>query len=75
MDSSPDGFSKINVDVVVSKTSVAGVVGAICRGESGVLLGASTHVIEGIIDPATLDAYACSEGSSLAPDLYVSKIV
>lgn len=71
----PRGFCKINVDAAISKTVIAGAVGAICRDENGMFLGASTRVIEGINDPPTLEALACSEGFSLAADLYISKFV
>jgi ribonuclease HI len=32
-------------------------------------------VIEGIRDPATLEAYACAEGLSLAADLNIKKVL
>jgi ribonuclease HI len=66
---------KVNVDAALSKTKVAGAVGAVCRDENGTLLGSSARVIEGTKDPATLEAYACAESLSLAADLNIQKIV
>jgi hypothetical protein len=56
---------KVNVDAAQSKTRVAGAVAAVCRDENGRFLGASARVIDGIRDPATLEAIACAEGLQL----------
>jgi hypothetical protein len=44
----PPGMCKVSVDAAVSKSSISGAAGAICRDENGVFLGASARVIEGI---------------------------
>jgi ribonuclease HI len=69
------GLCKINVDAALSKTKIGGAVGVVCRDEQGVLLGASARVIEGINDPATLEAWACAEGLALAEDLNIKKLM
>jgi hypothetical protein len=60
---------KINVDASVSKNlkvaSVAGVVHDTTRS----FLGAPMMVLEGILDPETLEVLACREGLALASDL------
>jgi ribonuclease HI len=70
----PTGMCKVSVDAAISKSSIAGAAGAICRDENGVYLGASARVFDGINDPVTLEAFACSEGLALAQDLGVRKI-
>ncbi|KAM0827048.1 hypothetical protein ACQ4PT_068445 [Festuca glaucescens] len=70
----PAGMCKVSVDAALSKSSIAGAAGAICRDENGVYLGASARVFDGINDPMTLEAFACSEGLALAQDLGVRKI-
>lgn len=59
----PRGFSKINVDAAVRKNKNCGAVAAVCHGDDGVYLGASVVVVQGISDPATLEALALSRGS------------
>jgi hypothetical protein len=71
----PPGMCKVSVDAALSKTTIAGAVGAICRDEHGVFMGASARVIDGINDPMTLEAYACSEGLALAEDLHIDSIL
>ena len=68
------GCPKINVDTVVAKTGSGGAVGAICRSETGLYMGASSLTIPGISDPAVLEAMACREALSLARDLHLSCI-
>ena len=51
-----------------------GGVSAVCRDESGKFLGASTRTIQGVSDPATLEAMACAEALVLAHDLGVPKV-
>jgi ribonuclease HI len=70
----PPGMYKVSVDAALSKTRIAGAVGTICRDENGVYLGASARVFEGISDPATLEAFACSEGLALAQDLSLKNV-
>jgi hypothetical protein len=41
-------------------------VGVIYRSDAGEFLGPSTLTIEGIIDPATMEALACKEAMALA---------
>jgi hypothetical protein len=70
----PQGMCEVNVDAALSKSSIAGSIAAVCRDEHGVLLGSSARIIEGIQDPATLEACACAEGLSLAADLNVRRL-
>jgi hypothetical protein len=65
----PRGFSKINVDAVISKNSAVDTFAAEARGEDGGFLGASSIVMEGITDSETLEEMACREGMALAADL------
>jgi ribonuclease HI len=71
----PSGFSKINVDAAVRKNQNCGAVAAVCRGDDGVYLGASAVVVQGISDPATLEALACREALALAADLQLQSVV
>jgi hypothetical protein len=61
----PSGSYKINVDVAVAKTANMGAVGAVCRSDQGLYLGAAAMVFEGITQPAILEALACREGLAL----------
>jgi ribonuclease HI len=70
----PPSFMKINVDAAVLRTGTRGSVSALCRSEQGVFVGASTRVIDGVFDPAILEAMACAEGLSLAQDLQLQRI-
>ena len=71
----PDtGCVKINVDVAMRKSSPGGAVGAICRNTAGSFLGASSLTIDGIADPAIMEALACREALALAQDLMVDKV-
>jgi hypothetical protein len=62
----PPGMCKVSVDAALCKTTIAGAVGAICWNENVVFLGAPARVMDGINDPMTLEAFACSEGIALA---------
>jgi ribonuclease HI len=53
---------------------VKGIAAAFCRSSSGVYLGSSAVVFDGITDPASLEALACREGFALAADLALSRI-
>lgn len=68
------GSMKINVDGGLSRSDLRGAVSAICRDATGKFLGASAIVMDGLNDPTTLEAIACSEALSLAFDLDISKI-
>jgi hypothetical protein len=63
------GCAKLNVDAALSKSRPGGAVGVVCRGEDGSFLGASSLTINGVSDPAILDALACREAIALAHDL------
>lgn len=68
------GFAKTNVDGGLSRAGDRGAASAVCRDENGYFLGASAIVIEGLTDPASLEALACGEALSLAFDLNLSKV-
>jgi ribonuclease HI len=70
----PQGMVKINVDAAVRKTEKVGAVAAICRSANGDFLGASVVVVEGINDPAILEAMACREALALALDLDLTHV-
>ena len=61
----PHGVAKINVDAAVSKNSKMTSVAAVARDETGLFLGASAVVSQGITDPETMEVLAFREG--LAP--------
>jgi ribonuclease HI len=71
----PEGFAKFNVDAAVAKNTGGGALGVVCRSAGGVFLGASSLVVAGISDPATLEALACRETLALAEDLNIQKMV
>ncbi|GJN03723.1 hypothetical protein PR202_ga21199 [Eleusine coracana subsp. coracana] len=64
-----NGFLKINVDVATGKNVNRSAAAAIARDINGDFLGASALVLEGIVDPETVEAIACREGMALASDL------
>jgi ribonuclease HI len=68
------GCVKINVDAAVAKTGRGGAVGAVCRDEAGLFLGASSLTIKGISDPTVLEALACREAMALAADLNLQRV-
>jgi hypothetical protein len=70
----PSNQNKINVDAAVSKTGGKGASAALCRNSSGVYVGASAMVYEGISDPTTLEARACREALALSEDLALTRI-
>ena len=57
----PRGFVKIHVDVGVIQGR-GGSAAAVCRDSNGNFLCNSALVIEGLDDPAILEAIACREG-------------
>jgi hypothetical protein len=60
---------KINVDVALAKSSGSVVAAAVARDFTGCFVGASTVVMEGSLEPETMEAIACKEGLALASDL------
>lgn len=70
----PPGKVKINVDGAVAKTESKGAVGAVCRNDQGLFLGASAITIDGITNPEVLEAMACAEALSLASDMQLNNI-
>ena len=61
--------AKLNVDGGISRKGDRGAEAVICRDKTGQYLGASAMVFDGLVDPATLEARACSEALALASDL------
>ena len=70
----PRGFMKIHVDAGVIQGR-GGSAAAVCRDSDGFFLGSSALIIEGVDDPAILEAIACREGLSLAEDLGLQNMV
>ena len=69
MDPLPIGLMKINVDVALAKNSVVVVAATVARDAARKFLGASGVVMEGRMEPKTVEAIACKEGLALASDL------
>jgi hypothetical protein len=65
----PVGFMKINVDAAISKNSSKASASAVARDTSGMFVGASVVVIEGIPDPKIMEAVACRESLALASNI------
>lgn len=68
------GCVKINVDGGLSRSGERGAVSAVCTDDTGKFMGASAVVVEGLVDPETLEAVACSEALSLDFDLNISSV-
>ena len=64
-----EGLMKINVDVALAKNSGIVVATAVARDFAGRFLGASVVVMEGSLEPETVEAISCKEGLALASDL------
>jgi ribonuclease HI len=64
---------KINVDAAISKNSSKASASAVVRDSSGMFVGASVVVTEGISDPEIMEAVACRESLALASDLMLQK--
>lgn len=62
----PQGMIKINVDVVVSKSTGRG---AVARSDANVFAGASVVAFLGKTEAETLEALACREAIVLAYDI------
>ena len=60
---------KINVDVALAKNLGAVVAAAVARDFAGRFLGASAVVMEGSLEPETVEVISCKEGLALASDL------
>lgn len=69
-----EGTSKINMDGVVARDGSCGSFCAVARSSSGVYLGSSVVMTEGVNDPEILETMACREGLALAMDLQLTKI-
>ena len=65
----PGGMLKVNVDAAISKNEGTVAVSAVARDGDGGFLGASSVILNGLSDPAILEAAACREGLALASDL------
>ena len=70
----PVGFCKIHVDAGVV-TRKGGSAVAVCRDDGGNYMGSSALMVEGVVDPATLEAIACREALALAQDLGIQNFV
>ena len=70
----PRGVLKVNIDAALSKNSDIAAMAAMARDETGIFLGASALVVEGITSPEVAEAMACREGLALASDLDLQKI-
>jgi hypothetical protein len=66
----PACFAKIHVDAGVL-AGRGGSAAVVCRDNEFNYLGSSVLVIEGVTDPATLEAIACREALALAEDLHL----
>ena len=60
---------KINVDTALAKNSSKVVVVAVARDFRGKFLGASAVVLEGRMEPNTVEAIACKEVLTFASNL------
>jgi hypothetical protein len=69
------GVIKCNVDAAVSRLKDHGTVGVVCRDDTGRFVGASARTVNGVADPATLKAKACTEALVLAQDLGVRRLL
>jgi len=71
----PEGFLKFNADGAVARTGDKGAVGVICRDSAGNYIAASANIINGLVDPPSLEAMACNEAISLALDVDARKCI
>lgn len=74
MDSASTRVTKINVDASTLKNSNISVAATVARDGAGNFLGASTLVLEGIIDAEMVEAIACREDLALASDLSLQNL-
>jgi hypothetical protein len=68
------GYAKLNVDAAMAKSRPGGAVGVVCWDESGSFLGASMLTVQGISDPAIMEAIACREALALTQDLHLRRV-
>ncbi|XP_066320099.1 uncharacterized protein [Miscanthus floridulus] len=71
----PAGYLKFNADGTVAQSGDKGAVGVICRDSAGNYIAASANVINGLVDPSSLEAMACNEAISLALDVDARKCI
>jgi len=64
----------VNVDAALSKNLDIAAMPAVARDETGMFLGASALVVEGITSPEVAEAMACWEGLALTSDMDLQKI-
>jgi hypothetical protein len=62
---------KINVDAALAKNLAKVAAAAPAHDFNGKFLGASAVVLEGRMEPDTVEAIACKEGLALASDLHL----
>lgn len=65
---------KVNVHGGISRDRTRGAAAAVCRDKRGNFLGASVMVLDGLVDPAILEARASSEAVALATDLHAQSM-
>ena len=70
----PAGFAKIHVDAAI-RPGRGGSAAAVCRDSNGNYLGSSSLVVEGVDDPACLEALACREAMCLEKDLLINNYI
>ena len=64
----PAGLMKINVDAALAKNSGIVIAAAVARDSARRFLRASAMVMEGSLEPETVEAISCKEGLALASD-------
>jgi ribonuclease HI len=68
------GCVKLNVDAALAKSRTGGAVAVVCRSEQWGFMGASSLTVDGLSDPAVLEAMACREALALVQDMQLQKI-
>ena len=66
---------KVNMDGAISRRGTTGAAAAVCRDGLGNYLGASTIVLDGLVDAPSLESHTCNEGLVLARDLNISHAI
>lgn len=61
----PVDVAKIHVDAGLLRPAGGGAAAAVCRDDHGAFLESSALVVQGVLDPATLEAIACRENCIL----------
>ena len=72
---SPPEWVKVNGDGAVARRSHGGAVAAVCRDHTGLYLGSSVVVYNGVFNLTILETYACREAMALASELQVSHMI